>query len=90
MMALRHPPAKLNLYNVLSKSSEWSARLNSNEIFTTPSNTVNWGTSQVLGSNYSSSYYLNGYISEFMIYPTDQSANRTGIETNINTEYTIY
>ncbi len=82
--------AKLNLYNVLSKSSEWSARLNSNEIFTTPSNTVNWGTSQVLGSNYSSSYYLNGYISEFMIYPTDQSANRTGIETNINTEYTIY
>ena len=27
---------------------------------------------------------------ELIIYPSDQSANRTGIETNINTEYTIY
>ena len=33
---------------------------------------------------------FNGFISEMIIYPTDQSANRTGIETNINTEYTIY
>ena len=29
-------------------------------------------------------------INEVIIYPTDQSANRAGIETNINTEYTIY
>jgi len=29
-------------------------------------------------------------INEVIIYPSDQSANRTGIETNINTEYTIY
>ena len=27
---------------------------------------------------------------ELIIYPSDQSANRTGIETNINTEYAIY
>jgi len=27
---------------------------------------------------------------ELIIYPSDQSTNRTGIETNINTEYTIY
>lgn len=82
--------AKLNLYNALSKSSEWSARLNSNEIFTTSNNTVNFGTSQRLGSDFSSSYHLNGYISEFMVYPSDQSTNRAGIETNINTEYSIY
>ena len=31
-----------------------------------------------------------GKLQELIIYPTDQSANRTGIETNINTEYTIY
>ena len=29
-------------------------------------------------------------INELIIYPSDQSANRTGIETNINNEYTIY
>jgi hypothetical protein len=34
--------------------------------------------------------HLNGYIQELIIYPTDQSTNRTGIETNINTFYTIY
>ena len=33
---------------------------------------------------------FNGFISEMIIYPSDQSTNRTGIETNINTEYTIY
>ena len=33
---------------------------------------------------------FNGFISEMIIYPTDQSGNRTGIEKNINTEYTIY
>jgi hypothetical protein len=35
-------------------------------------------------------YFANAQISEIIIYPSDQSANRTGIETNINTEYTIY
>ena len=34
--------------------------------------------------------HLNGYIQELIIYPTDQSSNRTGIESNINTFYTIY
>ena len=33
---------------------------------------------------------LDFIIQEIIIYPTDQSTNRTGIETNINTEYTIY
>ena len=81
--------AKLNLYNVLSKSSEWSARLNSTEFFTTSSNTVGFPSNQKFGKH-SLNYNLAGNVSEFIIYPTDQSANRTGIETNINTEYTIY
>jgi hypothetical protein len=34
--------------------------------------------------------YLNGNVQEIIIYPTDQSANRTGIESNINTHYNIY
>jgi hypothetical protein len=34
--------------------------------------------------------YLNGTMQEIIIYPTDQSANRTGIETNINSHYNVY
>lgn len=32
----------------------------------------------------------NGYISEVIMYASDESANRTGIETNINSFYAIY
>jgi hypothetical protein len=41
-------------------------------------------------ANYSNVRWLNGYIQEIIIYPTDQSSNRVGIETNINTYYTIF
>lgn len=33
---------------------------------------------------------LRGKMQELILYPSDQSTNRTGIETNINNEYTIY
>lgn len=32
----------------------------------------------------------NGYISEFILYKSDQSANRISIETNINNHFSIY
>jgi hypothetical protein len=32
----------------------------------------------------------DGKMQELIIYPDDQSANRTGIESNINTHYSIY
>ena len=38
----------------------------------------------------STNYTINGQLQEAIFWNTDQSANRTGIETNINTEYTIY
>ena len=34
--------------------------------------------------------YMNGYIDEIVIYDSDQSSNRTGIETNINDYFGIY
>ena len=34
--------------------------------------------------------YINGNVQEIIIYPTDQSSNRTGIEDDINTFYNIY
>ena len=41
------------------------------------------------GANSNANFY-NGYISESIIYKTDQSANRAGIESNINSNYNIY
>jgi hypothetical protein len=34
--------------------------------------------------------YLNGNVSELIMYTSDESSNRTGIETNINDFYSIY
>jgi len=39
---------------------------------------------------YGSSYNFAGVLQEIIIYSNDQSANRTGISTNINTYYAIY
>lgn len=41
-------------------------------------------------TNFAPFYYYKGYISEIIIYPTDQASNITGIETNINGYYNIY
>jgi hypothetical protein len=42
-----------------------------------------------IGRNYASLYF-NGKIKELIFYKTDQSSNRTAIETNINNFYSIY
>lgn len=34
--------------------------------------------------------FINSYVQELVVYQSDQSANRTGIETNINDHYGIY
>ena len=41
-----------------------------------------------IGSRYST--YFMGSIQELIVYPSDESSNRTGIETNINEHYGIY
>ena len=43
-----------------------------------------------LGYAFSSSLFPMASMSEFVIWNSDQSSNRTGIETNINTFYNIY
>jgi len=48
-------------------------------------------TSMILGAERGSlSLYGQSKIHEIILYPSDQSANRTGIESNINTYYSIY
>jgi len=49
------------------------------------------GGQTALGSNiYGAALFINGVIQEFVLYASDQSSNRTNIEDNINTFYSIY
>jgi len=43
-----------------------------------------------IGHSGAATSYNDIYISELIIYPSDQTSNVTGIESNINTYYTIY
>jgi hypothetical protein len=46
-----------------------------------------------IGATYESgyaTYYFGGFISEVVVYASNQSSNRTGIENNINNYYRIY
>jgi hypothetical protein len=58
--------------------------------------TASWGTTTTTGitlgkaGGSGDSYYYNGYLSEFISYNSDQSANRPLIENNINNYYNIY
>jgi len=42
------------------------------------------------GMRYNNTAFFNGKLQEYVIYTSDQSTNRTAIETNINTFYSIY
>ena len=86
-------------------SIPYDAQVNSNFIYTSTQVDF-YNNSSLIGSKTSSNAIANfdytfiqigrtgGNTSfknqELIIYPSDQSANRTGIETNINDEYTIY
>lgn len=48
------------------------------------------GTDFYIGADIVNSSWIDGKIQEIVIYGTNQSLNRTGIETNINDYYAIY
>jgi hypothetical protein len=81
--------AQLNLYNVLSKSGNYTSYLNGTQIFTTSTNTVGINSNPKIGSK-SITAGMNAFLSELIIYPSDESSNRTGIQTNINSYYALY
>ena len=63
--------------------------LNGNSPTSTDGSRIIGGTNKIIfGGNLS--FPFNGNMSEFVFYDTDQSSNRTAIETDINTYYTIY
>jgi hypothetical protein len=61
--------------------------INGSDISTAVSGTGTAGNFNNIGSN---SLYLNGYFQELIVYASNQSSNRTGIQTNINDFYSIY
>lgn len=61
---------------------------NSNTITSSPAVTVYSTLVDAIGG--ASGNFANCNLQEAILYNSDQSANRTGIETNINTFYTIY
>ena len=48
------------------------------------------GTTLTVGANAESIAHFNGTMKEIILYSSDQSANRTDIEANINERYSIY
>ena len=86
---------KVNLsfnYNGYTQILSW---LNSNSFGSSTFANSNLSTQQYLtvGSRWHGSgfyFHLRGYVSEAIIWNTDKTSNRTQIESNINTYYSIY
>lgn len=77
--------ANLHVYEAISDSNLFKSFLNNSEIFTTAANTVGYNASPAtVGDGYS------GSISEIIVYQSNRSSSLSGINTNINSYYTIY
>lgn len=80
--------AQWNLYGVLTKTNNWTSRLNGTQLFTTGTNTVSFSSTPKLGSKIAAGG-MNNYITEFILYPSDQATNRTGIQNFIKNSYNL-
>jgi hypothetical protein len=80
----------LNLISGLFNSTNSALYKNGNTLVT--GNAGNSGASGTLflGTRNNDAQIMYGGFQEFILYPSNQSSNRTGIETNINTYYGIY
>ena len=77
--------ANLHVYEAVSDSNLFKSFINNSEIFTTATNTVGYNISPAtVGDAYS------GSISEIIVYQSNRSSSLSGINTNINSYYTIY
>lgn len=68
-------------------------RNNGSQVNTVTATNTSYGNVNLFIGNDSASfvgYFWNGIGQEFIFYPSSQAANVSGIETNINTFYTIY
>jgi hypothetical protein len=74
-----------------SNNTEIYVNGNTNGATTLSANSVNFSQSLKIGSQFfNGTNHYNGYIHEIILYGSDKSTDRTGIETNINSYYAIY
>jgi hypothetical protein len=81
-----------NLSQIYGDNSSISGYRNATAITLTNSNSMpalNFNGVYAIG-NYSGTNAMSGWHQELIIYTTNQSSNRTGIQNNINTYYSIY
>jgi hypothetical protein len=83
-----------HIYTTISIPNKFTNWANNNEIFNTNTNTVGYkstgGTPRIGSGLGFVTNFIDGYLFEIIVYTSDQSTNRTGIQTNINTHYAIY
>jgi hypothetical protein len=80
-----------NLYSIFNKNTSPNFYVNSNLFLNNPdfgSNSFNG--LRIGASRNSAALFYNGNIGEFIVYGSNQLSNRTGIESNINTYYSIF
>ena len=74
--------------NILYRNGTNEQKLNTS---TSTASTANASNNMRIGEfSGGSGQPLNGFITELIFYPTDQTSNRTGIETNINNFYLLW
>jgi hypothetical protein len=83
--------ANQNLHTLIAGSTLGNAEafLNSSSVGTYPLDSGIDTTNEGI-MNLKNAFYSNGKLQEVIVYGSDQSANRTGIESNINDFYSIY
>lgn len=76
------------LYNVVSRSGEWTSFLDGTQIFTTATNTVGFPTTTYIGSNPTPDRFLDGDIAEVILYNKKLSAaEKTNVKAYIAARY---
>lgn len=76
------------IYNVSSKSGEWTSRLDGTQIYTTGTNTVGWTTGPRLGADAGATRFLQGDLALAVLYNVVlSSADRASVIDKINTDY---
>lgn len=84
----------LYLYNVISDVNLYNVKINNSTFFNTTTNSVGYGVQNPrIGMSYSNNFGNQGfvgYITEILVYTNNQTSNISGINTNINSFYTIF
>ena len=86
-------PTETNGTQYLAFANRASGSINLHYQGVDEGSSANTGTatlSQIMAGNATGGLLLDGHSQELILWPSDQSSNRTGIESDINTYYSIY